>query len=107
VGPLKDAQGRIVQEGGEVAELLNRFFSSVFTRENVANIPEPEQTGCREEITGLKIRAKEVKAKIQKLRTEGASGQDKIGPLLLKQLVQEIAWPLSMVMRTRVGRYWN
>jgi hypothetical protein len=100
VGPLKDARGKIVQEDGEVAELLNRFFSNVFTRENMANIPDPEPTGCREQISGVNITAKEVKAKIRKLRTDGAAGPDKIGPLLLKQLVEEIAWPLSMVMRT-------
>jgi Reverse transcriptase (RNA-dependent DNA polymerase) len=100
VGPLKDTRGKIVQEDGEVAELLNRFFSSVFTREDTANIPDPEPTGCREETSGVKITAKKVKAKIRKLRADGAAGPDKMGPFLLKQLADEIAWPLSIVMRT-------
>jgi hypothetical protein len=42
VGPLKDDQGRAVQDNGEMAAILNGFFSSVFTRENTADIPEPE-----------------------------------------------------------------
>jgi hypothetical protein len=45
------------QEDGEVAELHNRFFS-VFTRENTANIPVPEPTGCREQIIQVNITAK-------------------------------------------------
>jgi hypothetical protein len=57
----------VVQEDGAVAELLNKFFSSVFTREDTTNIPDPEPTGCREDISTVRITAKEVKAKIKKL----------------------------------------
>jgi hypothetical protein len=39
----------MVQEDKEMADLLNHFFSSVFTREDTANIPDPEPTGCRSE----------------------------------------------------------
>jgi hypothetical protein len=99
VGPLKDARGNVVQEDRAVAGLLNKFFSSVFTREDAANIPDPEPTGCREDISTVKITAKEVKVKIKKLRTDGAAGPDGMDPFLLKQLLEEIAWPLSKVMR--------
>jgi Reverse transcriptase (RNA-dependent DNA polymerase) len=99
VGPLKDTRGKIIQDNGEMAELLNRYFSSVFTREDVANVPDPEPTGCREELKDVKITAKDVKAKIKKLRADGAAGPDGMGPQLLKQLAEEIAWPLAKVMR--------
>jgi ribonucleases P/MRP protein subunit RPP40 len=39
-------------------------------------------------------------AKIQKLRMDRAAGPDRIGPLLLKKLADEIAWPQSKVMRS-------
>jgi hypothetical protein len=32
IGPLKDSSGKTVQEDGEMAELLNSFFSSVYER---------------------------------------------------------------------------
>jgi Reverse transcriptase (RNA-dependent DNA polymerase)/Endonuclease-reverse transcriptase len=99
IGPLKDGGGRTVQEDGEMAELLNRFFSGIFTREDVTNIPDPEPTNCRQELSGVNITVRAVKDKIKRLRVDGAAGPDRIGPLLLKRLVEEIAWPLTRVMR--------
>jgi hypothetical protein len=95
VGPLKDARGTVIQEDGEVVELLNHFFSRVFTKEDTTNITDPEPAGCREDIS----EAKEVKAKIKKRRPDGAASPDGMGPYLLKQLVEEFAWPRSKVMR--------
>jgi hypothetical protein len=80
-------------------ELLNCFFSHVFTKEDTTNIPDPDPAGCREDISEVKITAKEVKAKIKKRRPDEAAGLDGMGPFLLKQLPEEIAWPLSKVMR--------
>lgn len=39
VGPLIDDEGRIISGDEEMANCLNKFFSSVFTKENVTNIP--------------------------------------------------------------------
>ena len=41
VGPLKDQEGRMVNGDKEMAELLNSFFVSVFTREDTRDIPRP------------------------------------------------------------------
>src|SRR5207244_13432315 len=41
VGPLKDNSGNIVSESGAIADLLNSYFSSVFTVENVSSILNP------------------------------------------------------------------
>ena len=41
IGPLKDDTGDIVSEGKEMCEVLNMFFSYVFTNEsNFMNMPE-------------------------------------------------------------------
>jgi hypothetical protein len=83
-----------------MADLLNQFFSGVFTREDAANVPEPEPTGCRAELKGVNITVRAVKDKIRKLRVDGAAGPDGLGPLVLKKLIDQIAVPLAMVMRT-------
>jgi hypothetical protein len=103
IGPLKNGQGKTVQDDKDMAELLNRFFSGIFTREDTTNIPEPTPTGCRQELKGLRITERAVKAKIRKLRADGAAGPDGLGPLVLKKLVDEIAAPLAMVMRTSLN----
>ncbi len=41
VGPLKQDR-RVVTDDTEMAEVLNEFFSSVFTREDTSNVPDPE-----------------------------------------------------------------
>ena len=43
IGPLKDRAARVVQEEREMAEVFNEFFSSVFTRENLGDVPDPQQ----------------------------------------------------------------
>ena len=36
VGPLKDTSGKIISDNKDAANLLNEYFSSVFTVENVS-----------------------------------------------------------------------
>jgi hypothetical protein len=99
IGPLKDGQGRTVQDSKDMAELLNRTFSGIFTRENVTDVPDPQPTGCRHEIKNVKISERAIKVKIRKLRADGAAGPDGLGPLVLKKLIDEITPPLAKVMR--------
>ena len=42
IGPLKDENDETHSEPKQMAEILNNFFSGVFTREDTNNIPEPE-----------------------------------------------------------------
>jgi Reverse transcriptase (RNA-dependent DNA polymerase) len=99
VGPLKDDQGRTIQDDKEMAAVLNSFFSGVFTREDTTEIPEPENIAGGHELRDISITVKEVKNKIKKLREDSATGPDGIGPLLLKKLANELAWPLTRIMR--------
>ena len=41
VGPLKDESGNTVTDSLVASNLLNNYFASVFTNENLQNIPEP------------------------------------------------------------------
>ena len=42
VGPLKDKCGKIIVDDQQGADLLNEYFCSVFTKENLENIPQPD-----------------------------------------------------------------
>jgi len=46
VGPVKrdDTNEGVIMDEEEAAELLNKYFSSVFTLEDLGNIPNPKQT---------------------------------------------------------------
>jgi hypothetical protein len=40
VGPLKTADGRMVDSDKDMADVLNSFFKSVFTKEDISNVPK-------------------------------------------------------------------
>ena len=42
VGPLRKSTGRVVSDEGEIAGLLNRYFSSTFTQEQSGELPIAE-----------------------------------------------------------------
>ncbi len=43
IGPLKTEAGEIIESWGEMSNLLNDYFSSVFTRENQYTIPAGDE----------------------------------------------------------------
>ena len=44
VGPLEDSVGNIISQDFLMAENLNVYFSSVFTREDISSLPVPDTT---------------------------------------------------------------
>lgn len=101
IGPLKDSSGSILTEDKEVADHLNNFFTSVFTKDDGRIIPVivPETDDRLEtvEITGTKIRKV-----IRNLRAGSAPGPDGITPLLLKNLCEELIGPLQRIFNRSI-----
>ena len=80
VGPLKRdvGNGEVIVDDEEAAEVLNKYFSSVFTLEDLGNIPEPNQT-CLASGNGLTqiIFTKEnVVEQLKRLQTDKSPGID-------------------------------
>ena len=80
-GPLIDSAGNILQTPKENIEEFNRFFASVFTKENPENMPigtvEGFKDGC---LLELDINEEMVIEKLQKLRQDKAGGADELVP---------------------------
>jgi Reverse transcriptase (RNA-dependent DNA polymerase)/Endonuclease-reverse transcriptase len=105
VGPLTGEDGGSVTEDLAIAEQLNRFFASVFTKEDRANIPvQPSETDKK--LDKIHISPNEVVKKLQKLRPDSAAGPDNIHPRLLKECCNELSIPLTIIFRKslREGR---
>ena len=43
MGPLNDKGGEVINDDRLAANLLNEYFSNVFTNENYTNAPVPKQ----------------------------------------------------------------
>ncbi len=95
---MKNKQKETVVDDEGMAEVLNEFFSSIFTRENGANLPRAEEMD-KEEMRGVRLTHVKVRKKIQKLRTAAAADPDGVGLRILQELENEIVDGLTIVFR--------
>ena len=77
---------------------LNDFFCSVFTRENVDNIPEFENREVLVPLTDLIITPDVVRKKLLLLKPNKSPGPDGLHPRVLRELATELSLPLSIVI---------
>jgi hypothetical protein len=102
IGPLKNADKETVSDDQGMAELLNNFFSTVFTREDTGHIPKAaDLETCA--MNGISITVKAVRNKIQKLKPDSAAGPDEIGPKLLQELESVLSTPLASIFRESIN----
>lgn len=100
VGPLKDSAGNIIQDDRRVCELLNGFFASVFTNEDIQSIPEEDEVFIEDSsqiLSGMLITSNDVFNKIMVLKDGKAPGDDGVVPEFLKEIASEISVPLSII----------
>ena len=96
VGPLK-VNDKLVSDDQEMTECLNNFFSSVFTVEDLSNIPTANNMNFDESINIVKFTPKLVEEKLTKLKPGSASGPDNISPRLLQTFSKVLSKPLSTI----------
>jgi len=99
-GPLIDSAGNILQMPEENIEEFNRFSASVFTKENLENMPIGAVEGFKDEcLLELDINEEMVIEKLQKLRQDKAGGADELVPRLLVLIKDEISYPLTVLFK--------
>jgi hypothetical protein len=103
VGPLKGAEGQVIQEPAEMAEEINRCLSDVFTREDVQNVPRPKQHATRSTLSSTLITAQKVRQQIKKLKPTGAAGPDGITSRLLQQCTDVHSPVLAAIYRKSIN----
>jgi hypothetical protein len=101
-GPLIDKDGIKIDSTLEMSEMFNEYFASVFTVENVQDIPEGEKIfkGTEEEkLRDFIVTEDMVEAKLQKLRSDKAAGADDMSPRFLKMIQMFLAKPICLLLR--------
>jgi len=83
----------------EKAETLNKFFSSVFTREDTSNVPQMDECSCSKGMSLCDIRVTPtlVKNKLKELNPNKSQGPDLIPPRVLKEVSEVLADPLCCI----------
>ena len=83
-----------------MAEDLNGYFSSVFTRDNISSIPVPDakfEEAKSDYLGQLVVRPEMVAKKINTTKDNKSPGVDGIPPKLLMETVQQISISLARV----------
>ena len=97
VGPLK-VNDSVVDDDQGIADALNEFFSSVFTKEDMSNIPRLNNIKDDiEPLRSLQITRTKVKTKLDKLKPLSAPGPDGVPPCVLIELADELSVPLALI----------
>ena len=97
VGPLKDGE-KIVTDNKEMAEMLNNWYLSVFTRENLEQMPEAEQLFTGETpLISVKFTPNKVLEKLKELKPNAAPGPDGIWTKIISSMAEVICGPLALI----------
>ena len=95
ISDLKVDQRKISSDEGK-ANVLNQFFSSVFTDEDLNIIPDIEERPVGSKLTGFEIHEEEVLKRLVALNPNKSCGPDGFHPRLLKELATILAGPLTV-----------
>jgi len=105
VGPLADEQGGATVLPQELAVRFNQYFASVFTSENLSELPviNPmfDESTCTK-LCNIEITEDLVKKMFDRLRPDKATGVDDLCPRLLIELKDVISYPVAMIMRASI-----
>ena len=103
ISNLKTSDGKATENDKEKADLLNSFFSSVFTKENTTNIPDLNHRNNEQFICDLIITREAVEEKLSRLDPHKSMGPDKIPAFLLKSLSKELSLPLCIIFNKSIS----
>ena len=94
VGPLIGENGSLASTDKDMANMLNEFFASVFTKENMDEFPTVKQCfrgSENEKLHTYSVTPDMVKSKLLKLKMNKAPGIDSVGTRILLELSEEIS----------------
>ena len=87
----------------EKANVLQNFFSSVFTREPPGDLLYFETKDFKYKLTDIDITYDMVKKKLLKLKLNKSPGPDPIHPRVLHDTAETITYPLMLILRTSIN----
>lgn len=102
VGPLVDEDGNTISDDTTTANILNNFFSSVFTQETLNNLPDPKfifQGNHDEWLRDVDITPETISKRLKALKPDKAPGVDQMYPVILQQMAGVIVKPLTAIFK--------
>jgi hypothetical protein len=96
IGPLLDENKNVISDNKGMANLLNDYFSSVFTRDDpTQELPQLDQRMINEHLVNIIITKDDVAKRIDALKLGKSPGPDGISTNILKKLKFSVVDPLQ------------
>ena len=96
IGPLKDSDDVLCTGERSIANVLNKYFNSVYTDENTNYIPDlPNYQG--EILENIQFTVSEIKTRLDKLNIYKSMGPDEVHPRVLKNCSSVISVILEKI----------
>ncbi|MES9905329.1 MAG: reverse transcriptase domain-containing protein [Sedimenticola sp.] len=102
IDELEDETGSLTSDSAEKAKILNSFFISVFTNENVENLPNFNDQYHGNPLNSIEINEETVKKLANKLKPEKSQGPDGINPKFIKETIDNISKPLTKIFQKSI-----
>ena len=96
IGPLKDGD-KLVSDNLEMATILNKTFSAVFTQEDRSNIPQCASVNNPSSIDDILFDPDTVYRKLKNLKISSSSGPDHFSSRFLSEFSASLCTPLSIL----------
>ena len=93
----------VYEKDEEKARVLNDYFSSVFTNEDETNLPDLDQKDLLYELQELLVTPDMVSKELRDLNPSKSPGPDGMHPFFLKEVAEQLAYPLSILFNQSIG----
>jgi len=96
VGPLMK-EGKLISDSEGMSEVLNEYFSTVFTVEDMGSMPEGSGHGCGSGLDKIGITEEQVVRAIKVLKDNKAPGVDGLNSTFIKGCIGGLVRPLVLL----------
>ena len=97
IGDLETPSNGLTGNDKDKAEILTNFFSSVFTQENMENMPTVTRSKSNGGLESYKIGVEDVRKKLSILNPNKSPGSDNLHPRILREMKNVLDKPLTML----------
>ena len=101
---METPNNTLTSKGNEKAEILANFFTSVFTKEKLGDIPTMQNKIVHEDLKQFTIEQEEVRKKLMKLNPAKSSGPDNLHSKTLKELANVLDKLLKILFQNTLTK---
>ncbi len=105
IGPLRGGDGRLIDNNKIAADHLNGYFCTVFTKEDLHNVPQPDilfHGNNEDSLYKLALNYQDVFSKLSKINVNKSLGPDEIHAKLVYELKNELTAPLTRLFNLSI-----